>query len=183
MSNFRDCIVSLIDLNNVSKILSRRSKKGVRLMRDFHQLVASQVHTLAAHEEVCFWQDAVLLLALVDKTTGSFSRAVGDVRKLKEAIESIHPCHAVCVKGQAFPAPPIRSRNAKPRAIYLSASSLAFANCFTIESALKKSEADWYIDSRITNMVHTRTADRSKSVKLLPRLVSREIHMFHGSFV
>ena len=141
------------------------------------------MHTLTAHEEVCFWQDSVLLLAFVDGTKESFSRAMNDVKRLKEAIDGLHLCHAVCVKGQAFPAPAFRSRNAKPRAIYLSASSLAFSNCFKIEHELKEFQADWYIDSRITTKVNTRAADRSAPVKLLPNSVPRDIHVFHGSFL
>jgi hypothetical protein len=182
MSDFRDCVVSLIDLNNVGRILSRRSKKGVRIMRRLHRLVNRRAHTLTAHEEVCFWQDSVLLLAFVDGTPGSFCRAMDDVGHLKEAIEGLHPCHAVCVKGQAFPAPPTRSRNTNPRVIYLSASSLAFSNCFKIESELKRLRADWYIDPRIATRINTRKADHLVPVELFPRKTSRRIRVFHDSF-
>ncbi len=182
MSDFRDCVVSFIDLNNVSKVLNSRSKKGVAIMRRLHKLVNERVDTLSAHEEVCFWQDSVLLLAFVDDSPASFARVMHDVQTLKAKIEELYPCHAVCVKGQAFPAPPIRTRRRKPRSIYLSASSLAFSNCFTIEHTLKRHRADWYLDSRITNMVDMRAPDNVERVKLLPRLVSRKIHVFHGSF-
>ncbi len=183
MKSLRDCIVSFIDLNNIGELLGERSKKGVRIMHGLHQLVSRQVHTLTAHEEVCFWQDSVLLLAFVDESAESFSRVMNDVKRLKEAIEGLNPCHAVCVKGQAFPAPAVRSRKTKPRAIYLSASSLAFSNCFKIEHELKKYRADWYIDSRIIGKVNTRTPDHSVPIKLLPKNLPRTIHVFQNSFL
>jgi len=184
MSNFRDCIVSFIDLNNISDILTRRSAKGVRLMRDLHELVSERVVQLTAHEEVCFWQDSVLLLAFVDSTKASFRKAMHDVTSLKNAIDALHPCHAICVKGQSFPIPNIHCHRSRPRAIYLSASSLAFSNCFEIEGKLKKRQADWYIDSRIAAKIVTRSPDYTDQITLLPaRNPPRDILVFRGSFV
>ncbi len=76
MKGLRDCIVSFIDLNNIGEILSERSKG-----RPHHARTSSvgqrQVHTLTAHEEVCFWQDSVLLLAFVDERAESFKLGHG----------------------------------------------------------------------------------------------------------
>jgi hypothetical protein len=138
---------------------------------------------ITAHEEVSFWQDSVLLLAFVDTTKASFRRAMRDVKVLKGVINALHPCHVVCVKGQSFPAPSNGGMNNKPRVIHLSASSLAFSNCFKVEDRLKRRKADWYIDSRIVAKISPRKADAIKPVKLLPGNISRAIHIFHGSFV
>jgi hypothetical protein len=182
MSAFRDCIVSFIDLNDMGQILRRESRRGVQIMRQFHRVICNRVHELTAHKEVCFWQDSVLLLGLVDSTKASYYGVMNDVRALHEAVGRLHPSHVVCIKGQSFPAPTIRSSNHKPHAIYLSASSLAFSNCFDVEQRLKRYHADWYIDSRITAKIDARTPDNSAALKLLPGNVSRDIHMFRGSF-
>jgi hypothetical protein len=183
MSTFQDCIVSFLDLNNLSTLLDQKSAHGVKVMRALHQLVTDRAHTLTSHEEVCFWQDSVLLLASVDVTRQSYQRAMSNVATLKDAIDTLHPCHAVSVKGQSFPAPSRPPSTRKPpRTIYLAASSLAFSNCFTIEGQLKRHKADWYIDSRIIGKIKSRHADEIESVILLPRNVSRKIHVFRGSF-
>ena len=141
MSDFRDGIVSYIDLNDVGKILLRESRRGVRIMRQLHSEVASFANQLASHREICFWQDSVMLLGDVDNTTESYRKVMSDVVLMKDLIQRIHPCHAVCVKGQAFPLRVIRSKRVGPRVTYLATSSLAFANVFAIERKLGGSAA------------------------------------------
>jgi hypothetical protein len=182
MSTFQDCIVSLLDLNDFRKSLTKKSKQAVRTMRMFHKLVDERASTMNAHDEVCFWQDSVLLLASVNPSQRSYERVMNDVLTLKKAIDSIHSCHAICVKGQSFPDLRQNINNARPRIIYLSASSLAFTNCFDVEHHLKAFKADWYIDSRITAKIKTRLADYTRKISLLPRSTERDIHVFHGSF-
>lgn len=183
MGTFRDCIVSLIDLNNIGALLAAEKGRGVRVMRDLHELVANHSPTLKSHEEVCFWQDSALLLAFVDASEHSYERVMSDVVRLKTEIDALHRCHAVCVKGQSFPSPSLRRSSQKqPRSIYLKASSLAFSNCFKIEERLKGHKADWYIDPRITRRIDCRDADTTEVLGLQPRGVQRKIHMFRGSF-
>ena len=181
MSDFQDCIVSYVDLNDVGRILSRESRRGVQTMRKLHRLVASYAHTLSAHEEICFWQDSVLLLGHVATTSESYQRIMSDVVRLKDRIQKIQPCHAVCVKGKSFPAPIIHSRQSNPNVVYLSASSLAFSNAFHVEREMGHHAADWYIDSRIVRRCRFRTADLCKVVKLLPTNAERDIHLYRGS--
>jgi hypothetical protein len=150
-------------------------------MRHLHALIAARAHTLKAHEEICFWQDSVLLLGRVENDEESYRRVMTDVIALKMAIDGIHPCHAVCVKGKSFPAPRFRRHRSGPRAIYVSASSLAFSNSFDIEHRLREHSADWYIDSRITNMCSFRAADLTADVKLLPGNIARKVRIYHGS--
>jgi hypothetical protein len=184
MSDFQDCIVSYIDLNNVrSKLESRRiSRKGVGIMRQLHELVFKLAPSLRAHEEVCVWQDSVLLFAPI-KSQAGFGQVMADVSRLKNEIEAhVNRCHAVCVKGQSFPAPKTLPQNSKPRTIYLSASSLAFSNCWIIGAKLKKYKADWYIDSRIMARISGKRARTKVPVALLPGNAVRHIHVFKGSF-
>lgn len=180
MSEFQDCIVSYLDLNDVGQILLKESRRGVQTMRKLHAVVAAHAHTLRAHEEICFWQDSVLLLGHVP-TSKSYQRVMSEVVRLKDLIQRLHPCHAVCVKGRSFPPPLIRSRRSKPTVIYLSASSLAFANAFKVEGKLGRHAADWYIDVRIVRHCRFRTADLRKCVKLLPTNAEREIYLYRGS--
>ena len=95
MSAFRDCIVSFIDLNDIGRLLRRKSKRGVRIIRELHRLVSSRVHDLNEHEEVCFWQDSVLLLGLVDTTNAKYCRVMKDVSTLYEAVNGLYPSHVV----------------------------------------------------------------------------------------
>lgn len=83
MSNDSSCIVSLLDLNN---LMTHQGPKSA-VMRHLHQMVADSAPKLKAHEEICFWQDSVLLLALVDSTRVSHQRAMKDVANLKSAID------------------------------------------------------------------------------------------------
>ena len=178
MNKKRDCIVSLIDLDNTMK-----KQSPSKLMRRLHQHVSDFTHNLARHDEVCFWQDSVLLLAPVVSSEESYKRAMNDVKSMKDAIELLHACHAVSVKGRSFPPPSPPCHN-KPRTIYLSASSFAFSNCFTIEEELKDWKADWYIDSRIVKKIKAREGDFTpRRIKLLPAGTEpRNVHGYMGSF-
>lgn len=178
MSDFRDCIVSFLDLDDTKALIKKNSRSGARAMRDLHQLVSNIASKLTFHEEVCFWQDSVLLLATVDSSSESYSNAIEDVERLKAKIDEQHRCHVVCIKGQSFPAPTFPRGTRKPRTVYLSASSFAFANCFIVESRLGKHRAGWYIDSRIARKIEIRRADSIEKVKLLPTNVERAIHMY-----
>jgi hypothetical protein len=178
MNKKQDCIVSLIDLDHTMK-----KQSPSRVMRKLHQHVSDFAHNLTSHDEVCFWQDSVLLLAPVDSTEDSYKRAMKDVKSMKDSIDALRGCHAVSVKGRSFP-PPKPPRHNKPRTIYLSASSFAFANCFRIENELKDWKADWYIDSRIILKINAREADFPPcKIALLPaRTKPRNIHGYIGSF-
>ncbi len=183
MRTFQDCIVSYLDLNNIGALLATKSQRGVAVMRSLHHLVGNIAHTLSAHDEVCFWQDSVLLVAPVTAARDSYQRAMSDVERLKRAIDGLKHCHchAISIKGQSFPAPTF-PRSKRPRTIYLSASSLAFSNCFEVEQRLSHRNADWYLDSRITSKIAHRQPDFSDPVILLPRSAKREIHVFRDSF-
>jgi hypothetical protein len=178
MNKKQDCIVSLIDLDHT---MTRQSPS--KLMRKLHQRVSDFAHNLAWHDEVCFWQDSVLLLASVNSTKDSYKRAMNDVKSMKDTVNELRACHAVSVKGRSFRPPNLPCHN-KPRTIYLSASSFAFTNCSTIEKELKDWEADWYIDSRIVKKINARRGDFTpRQITLLPaRTKPRNIHGYIGSF-
>jgi len=179
---YRDCIVSYIDLNDILQILRRKSTAGIRIMRELHKLVADRAPALKAHEEICFWQDSVLLLAHIESSKATYRGVMNDVKVLKEAIDTIRPCHAVCVKGQTFPHEHVEPSREMPRIVYLSASSLAFSNCFHIEAELSNFKADWYIDSRIIRKIETRKENHVKPVRLLPTNDERDVYIYRGSF-
>lgn len=181
MSDFKDCIISYLDLDDTKDLIKKNSRSGARAMRVLHQLVSNVASKLTAHEEVCFWQDSVLLLATVDSNKESYCKAMEDVHLLKAKIDKNHCCHAVCIKGQSFPAPTFPRGTRKPRTVYLSASSFAFSNCFTVERILSKHLAGWYIDSRIVRKIGIRKADVIEEVKLLPTNAERAIHMYRDT--
>jgi hypothetical protein len=150
-------------------------------MQRLHSVVAAYAHSLRAHEEICFWQDSVLLLGHVNKDPESYERVMSDVVRLKKQVGAEHVCHAVCVKGKSLPPPNIRPKRTTPRVLYLSASSLAFSNAFQIEHELGRHAADWYIDVRIVNKCRFRPADLTEGVRLLPGNSTRKVHLYFGS--
>lgn len=186
MSDWRDCIVTFIDMIGVSYLLQKQSSEAVSLVRRMHRVIQNASQALEHHEEICFWNDSILAVGFVDETSESYERIMREVRYLKTIVDAIKPSYAICVKGKSFPPPPNELNSlpsgVNPRMIYLQASSLAFANCFTIEKELKKHRKSWYIDVRIIRQVSSRKPDLSKRVTLFPQSTKRSIHMFKDDY-
>jgi|GEM_PF-870043 len=189
MADWRDCIVSYIDMIDVGALLRSRSRGAVDKMRKMHKGVMDTSAKLVAHAEVCLWNDSVLMVGFVTGSRTSYRDVMTEVCAVKEVVDAVRKSYAICVKGQAFPRPPSGmerqpSDSGRPSLIYLQASSLAFANCFVIEelARAKKSNSEWYIDNRIRTKLSLRQGDRSEELKLYPRSTIRKIHMYNGSF-
>jgi len=167
-------------------MLATSSKDAVDLLRRMHKEVQSAVEELTLHEEVCFWNDSVLLVGCVDASAEKHERIMREVCVIKKAVDKVKRSYAICVKGQPFP-PPYGESNivtGKPRCIYLHASSLAFSNCFMIEEEVKKMKwkKDWYIDNRIIKKINTHQPDRTHVLHLWPRERKCTLHMYIGTF-
>ena len=173
----------------VRKILNRGDRKAVVKMRRMHSAVISAGTDFATGSEICFWNDSVLIHTLVDESRQSHVLALRQICQMKAAIDSILPSYCICAKGRSFPSPSgLSIRKANARLVYLSASSLAFTNCFIVEAAVQRSRLyhDWYIDNRIVQKAReiiSRTADGTKMFRLYPRGSRRIFHMFRGSFL
>ena len=180
-ADWRDCIVTYIDLVD--------AKEGAALgvaterMRHLHALVgkllAGPLLPSAAHAYV--WNDAVLVLSFVDESSPSYRAAVRDVCTLKARIDSLHPSFAIVVKGQTFPPP--NGPHLDPRVTVLKTSSWAMANCFVIESQLKKFKASWYVDGRVAKHLAAPDPFRKEMVALLPKNERRSIHLYKGDLL
>ena len=184
MKTWSNCIVTFIDLIGISSLLERNSREGIALLRRMHNKVFDEKATLSAHEEVCFWNDSVLLLGYVDNSSSTYLKIMNEVSELKRKIDTIKKSFAICMKGQVFPPPYklVDKSQTTPNMFYLKASSLAFANCFIIEKALKRYRKHWYIDGRIVKKIKPRKEDLRKSVTLHPRNRKGSIYMYRGSF-
>lgn len=69
MSDWRKCIVVLIDLIGVKRQSLKGSSGGSSLMRKFHEVVCREMRAglLTSLDHAYVWNDAVLLLAYLDE--------------------------------------------------------------------------------------------------------------------
>jgi len=189
MADLRDCIVSYIDMTGITPLLTKRSGEAVHVMRKMHEAVSCAVLQVPAHEEVCLWNDSVLMVGFVTESRTSYRTLMEEVCAMKQIIDSIQRSYAICVKGKAFPGPQSESQERhggadQPRLVYLQASSLAFANCFVIEQRARQAgwRWDWYIDNRIRTRLSLRHGHDAQHVELHPRSNFRQIHMYKEGF-
>jgi hypothetical protein len=189
MADFRDCIVSYIDMVGITALLTRRSKQAVHTMRKMHEVVSRALPQVPTHEEICLWNDSVLMVGFVTESESSFRAVMQEVLAVKRIVDGIQKSYAICVKGQAFagpqsPVPEWRSGTDRPRLLYLQASSLAFANCFEIEHRAREAgwKWDWYIDNRIRTKLSLRLGEDTQEMELHPRSNLRRIHMYSSDF-
>lgn len=186
VSKWQNCIVSYIDMSGVKNMLARSSKDAVRLVRRMHTKVQTASRKLTMHEEVCFWNDSVLLVGSVDAPPERYEQIMREVHTIKAVVDEVKRGYAICVKGITFPPPRAKSLTCSPgpRLIYLHASSLALSNCFLIEKRAKEKKwrRDWYIDDRIIKHIDARRPDWTDVVDLWPRSRKCELHMYNGSF-
>jgi hypothetical protein len=182
MSQWRDCIVILIDLIGVKKLAYAGDSQASKAMLRFHEIVRQEMSAgLSSLDHAYVWNDAVLLLAYIDGDSHTIGRIMVDASRLKQKVGTIRKSYAIAVKGQSFPTnqSPARIENSDLRVTVLRASSYAMANCFQIESVVKKQRLRmaWYIDERIAKYV-TSLKHTSIRVKLLPTGSAREICLY-----
>lgn len=177
--DWRDCIVTLIDMAGVKKRAERGA--GSALMLRLHALVARETEALQSVARTYVWNDSALLLSYVDETAVSFELAMRDAERLKRCIDGLAPSYAIAVKGQAFPPPEGNGQLRTSRVTVIEASSWAMANCFEIERILgPKWRKPWYIDVRIINKIKTMKPSGQEKVKLLPTGIERQVCVFGG---
>lgn len=188
MSNYHHCIVTLIDMIGIRGLLKRGDSAAVSKMRRMHSTIANTAERFVDGTEICFWNDSVLIHSLVEESEVSFVSAMRPIVALKAAIDAICPSYAISVKGKSFPPQKIQVRPGNAcQMIYLSASSLAFTNCFDIEASLKtdtlfkKRRYQWYVDNRIIKQIKgtlSKLPDWKHKFDLYPRGARRTFHMF-----
>ena len=177
---YRDCIVTLIDLIGVEKLA--QSGEASKLMREFHKLVTQEKGNLSAIDHAYVWNDSALLLSYVDDHNASYEAAMRDANKLKRRVDTVRNSYAIAVKGQAFP--PVRGRGKAANAsgvIFIRASSWAMANCFKIEEKIKALRKAWALDDWIKERIKTelRYSDQV-AIPLLPSKKRRNVYFFDG---
>jgi hypothetical protein len=187
MSDWRDCIVILIDLIGVKRQALKGDSRASSLMRRFHQVVCQEMRGgLTSLDHAYVWNDAVLLLAYLDEHV--LQGSLHDAALLKRKIDGVKRSYAIAVMGQAFPSDSPctsikRGNNGDhdARVIVMKASSYAMSNCFEIEAEVKarKLHKAWYVDERIIKKLGI-PAEESITIKLLPEGIGRNIHMYPG---
>jgi len=186
MSSWKHCIISLIDLIGIKKKLFDKKSKGIRLMRQMHQIVHTQINNeMPYHDHAYLWNDSVLLLAYVDEKKTLYEPVMREVNKLKIEINRLSKSYVICVKGKAIPPPKISNSTPingnitnQTKDTYLKASSMALANCFAIDKTLKEHKKTWYIDSWIARHIKTSQKSVKDYVEMLPTNRKRYVHMY-----
>jgi hypothetical protein len=178
---WRDCIVTLIDMVGVRK--RAKCREASSLMRRLHNLVVHEGSDLPAVANAYAWNDSVLLLSYVDGRDAAFEAAIRDADKLKRRIDELEKSYAIAVKGQAFPSARCGHMPAgqASRVTIIEASSWALANCFAIEKVLgRKLRKPWYIDDRIAKRLRTCQTFQTEKVPLLPSNRPRTVYVYNG---
>jgi hypothetical protein len=178
VSEWRDCVVVLMDLVGVKGRAFEGTSAATSLMRSFHDLVRREMATgLPALEHAYLWNDSVILLAHVTGSPRAYQRVIRAADDLKRQVDMIAPSYAIAVKGRAFP----HARQG-PRITVIRASSFAMANCFEIEveAKRKKLRSAWYVDVRIARMVRQTKGSEWFLVGLLPTGRRRRIYTHDG---
>lgn len=172
-------VVTLIDL--VDTTAAQTTASASTLMRRFHDVVyqAFAGTALKSVEQAYVWNDSVLVLSYVDDSTDSFIRAIDELQTFKKSIDIVRRSYAIAIKGQPFPPPALTGQQATSRVTVLKASSWAMANCYLVESLLKRYRATWYVDGRIVAKIgNLRRAVRKEKVAMLPTRRERLIHLY-----
>lgn len=176
------CIVTVLDLIGTKK--QALNGTGSKLMMHMHRCAALRIRSgLPLHSQGYIWNDSVLLLSEKASTIKERLAVLLELEEFKLGLEE--ECgaelYAISVKGKTFPPvelPPADNPADADRAVILKTSSWAMANCFTIEQALCKYRADWYLDSRLTRGIKLPEMFTSELLELLPDNEAREIHMY-----
>src|SRR5437667_229269 len=123
MSDYRHCIVTLIDMIGIRSLLNRGDPAAIAMMRRMHSTIPKCAGNFANDTEICFWNDSVLIHSPVRESDSSFVSAMRPIAALKAAIDAVRPSYAICVKGKSFPPQDIQgSPRIACRLVYLSAS-------------------------------------------------------------
>lgn len=181
MNEWRDCIITYIDLIGISRDLNKHTFTGLYKIKKMHLSVTDTAkRILQLHECVYYWNDSIIMLAF-PKSVSDYVLIMNEVSIMKKSRDKSCKSYAICMKGQVIPE--IEEYNEKKnKAIYLRASSLALANCFKIEEKLgKKYKKSWYIDSRIISKTQPKISAIIRNITLFPRNTYRSIYMYSES--
>lgn len=194
MADWRNCIVSYIDLIGIKEMFASEKQEAVAAIQQLHSIIygAAQVG-LTRHAHAYSWNDSALLLAYCDQGEGVFEAILREVDDLKKRIDREIPygSYAIAVKGMAIPEPAPYMGHAfdtasptQTRHVYIKASSMAFANCFKIEEKLGPKYKDqnilWYVDERIARHLTKAAPTAKASLAMLPDNKKRVIFMYDG---
>lgn len=186
MNDWKHCIVSYIDLIDVKKELDAQKHRGISMMKQLHQIVYEQVNSSMAHHAYAYsWNDSVILLAYLNGQPKPFEPIMREVNELKQRINDFCRCYSIDVKGMAIPEP-IQFHNQvipgsivdQSRHVYIKASSMALANCFTIEAELGKYKKSWYVDSWIAEEIDIDQRPLIRRITMLPTRRPRRVFMY-----
>lgn len=183
-SEWPPCIITMFDLVGTSG--NAPNGAATQLMLKMRKFAVDKINAeLPNHRHGYVWNDSILLLSYITSPDQSRRSVLMELSGFKQTLEQ-HcgvQSYAISVQGLAFPqdslVDPVLHGN-ESRVVVMKTSSWAMANCFAIEKSLKKMQADWYIDSRITKDIQLPTLFASKRVRLLPEKKFRIIDMYKG---
>ena len=172
-----DCIVSYLDLiGTKSEITNSMKSEWIETFNRVYSIIRNNANnSMPMHEVIYYWNDSVLLLAL-PKSKEDYEPIIKEVNTLKKLIDCVRKSFVVCIKGKTIDDNnyDLVNDSLNSKAIYLRASSMAFANCFEVLDYIEKhnkQKASWYIDKRIVDNLNITNKSIKNRIPLLPRNV------------
>lgn len=194
MDQMRSCVVTLLDLVNMKKLLADDGKRplAIQAMEALDRICNRRSQDLRNIDHIYCWNDSVLLLSYLDQFPRDMSALVQEISEIKCAIdgECKMKSFVAMVKGMTFVpndlqirAPMQRGSEPNPVYHYMLASSMAFANCYTIIKLFRNDHHDWYIDERVQQVLNSvlqgRLTERNK-FSALPEMTTRRVFTADG---
>ena len=183
MSNWKDCVISYIDLIGIGNIIDAGNSEATDFMRQFHTLTYKSINTdMPFHHYAYAWNDSAMFLAF-PKEKVDYEIIMRELNKVKAIFDGIRPSYVICVKGKAIPEPVCAygvKKDGQSKFVFLKSSGYAFKNCFTVEEELKHLKMDWYVDSWIANKIPSFPKSNRHYVTMLPTNRKRYVYVHKG---
>jgi len=182
MSDWKECVVSLIDMIGIRDLASGPKGAASTAMRKMHKTVAEEMRCgLPLHAYTYVWNDSVLLLAYLDKSHRP-EAILREVDGLKRTLSRLGKSYAISIKGKAFPDLGMSPQtDCGSRITLVRASSFAMANCFRVEEIIgKKLKRPWYVDSRLAKKIHTTQSYDKEPLDFMPGPEPRDVYVYRG---
>jgi len=169
-----------MDLIGTTKRALAGGSAASAMMLNFHKVVLDAMESnFLPLDHAYVWNDAVLLVASVDRQLATFLNVMHAADDLKRRIDATARCYAIAVKGRTFPT---FTGGRSTRVTILRTSSYAMANCFRVEERAKSKRLrkDWYVDARIARRVPQAKSTSWMAVRMLPGGRRRRIYTRRG---
>lgn len=106
MSDWQDCIVTLLDLIDIKELIKKGDSLASSKMRAFHIFVQKETQNrLPLHQNIYAWNDSILFLSFTGDSHSLYEPIMKELDAFKALIDRQWESYAISVKGKTFPPP------------------------------------------------------------------------------